>query len=285
MNRVKNNYRFNQCPLCTSEAIYCMGKITYLKPTKFSTIEIDLEFVPELWKCKQCLSAFVLNIIQEGIAKKLYTNGLAGDRWSMQKFNQNKMQNVVEYMEDAFNNKCRILDIGSNTGELLDFAKNFGCNTVGLEFSSSSREILINKGHEAYSSFGEIEGKFDFITAFDLVEHLYDVPNFLRTCHKKLSKNGKLVILTGNIRSLSALLAGPNWWYSKYPEHIVFPSIKYFSSHSGFNIEKIIQTFASKGYRHSFFQLAKGILSSIRRMKYNGLPSIGPDHSLIVLRK
>ena len=181
MNRVKNNYRFNQCPLCTSEAIYCMGKISYLKQTKFSTIEIDLEFVPELWKCKQCLSAFVLNIIQEGIAKKLYTNGLAGDRWSMQKFNQNKMQNVVEYMEDAFNNKCRILDIGSNTGELLDFAKNFGCNTVGLEFSSSSREILINKGHEAYSSFGEIEGKFDFITAFDLVEHLYDVPNFLKT--------------------------------------------------------------------------------------------------------
>ncbi len=64
---------------------------------------------------------------------------------------------------------------GCNTGELLDFAKGLGCQTSGLEYSGDSCEVIREKGHDAYQSFAEIDQQYEFITAFDLVEHLFDV--------------------------------------------------------------------------------------------------------------
>lgn len=280
-----NKFRRSNCPFCSSKELYLIGGIVYRKPVIFSTNEIELSDLPELWRCQQCLSCFVQNTVDADTAKMLYSTGQAGERWSTEAFDQNKMQNVIDSMAGIFKNKGSVLDVGCNTGELLDFAHAYGCKTSGLEFSSASRELLVNKGHSAYSTFEECPDEYDVITAFDLVEHLYDVPTFLKKCRERLAENGKLVILTGNIGSLSARLSGARWWYAQYPEHIVFPSKKYFSKYSGFQIEKWIPTYASKGYKFPIFQIIRGAVSSFLRMKYAGLPSFGSDHTLIVLKK
>ncbi|MFK8011406.1 MAG: class I SAM-dependent methyltransferase [Marinicellaceae bacterium] len=280
-----NKFRWDSCPLCRSRNLHFVGNIAYRKPVIFSTNEIELTHTPELWRCRHCLSCFVQNSLDENTAEILYSSGQAGDRWSTLAFDQNKMRNVINIMAQIFKNKGRVLDVGCNTGELLDFAHKFGCNTSGLEFSSTSRGLIVNKGHHAYSTFEECPGKYDVITAFDLVEHLYDVPEFLRICREKLTEKGRLVILTGNISSLSSMLAGSHWWYTQYPEHIVFPSKRYFSGYSGFQIEKWMPTYASPGYKYPVFQIFRGVVRSLIRMNYAGLPSFGPDHSLIVLKK
>ncbi|GAB1234057.1 hypothetical protein UT5_04510 [Ferrigenium sp. UT5] len=242
--------------------------------------------LPELWNCDVCLSGFVQHTVDEETAKMLYSTGQAGERWSTVPFEQNKTRNVIDTMSVIFRDKGNVLDVGCNTGELLDFAQSFGCRTWGVEYSAASRAILADKGHGAYSSFEDASGGYDVIAAFDLVEHLYDVPTFLKNCREKLAENGKLVILTGNIGSLSAQLARAHWWYAQYPEHIIFPSRKYFSEYSGMKIQKWVSTYASKGYQNPINKAVWGMLKGMLRGRiYTGLPSLGPDHVLVVLNK
>ena len=178
-----------------------------------------------------------------------------------------------------------VLDVGCNTGELLDFVKSKGCRTAGVEFSATSRSMLNSKQHQAYDSLDHVTERFDVITAFDLVEHLYDVPGFLKKCQSLLVDGGVVVILTGDKSSLSARICQSKWWYLTHPEHIVFPSRQYYVQHSGLHVEKWIPTYASKGYKKQPVAVFKGVLKRILKRNYTGLPSLGPDHVLIVLKK
>ena len=283
---VNNSIALDRCPLCKSSNITNEGKLDYQGSVIFSTIEIELEQVPELWKCQQCQSCFVQHTVDADTAKILYSTGQAGNRWSTVSFDQNKTQKVIECMGALMKSRGNVLDVGCNTGELLDFAHKLGCKTAGVEFSSASREMLASKGHKAYPTFEEAPGGYDLITAFDLIEHLHDVTAFFEGSKKKLTEKGRLAILTGNIDSISAAMSGKHWWYAQYPEHITFPSKKYFSEYSGLKIEKWIPTYSSKGYQNPIYKAGWGMLKGLLRGRpYTGLPSFGPDHVLLVLSK
>lgn len=284
--QVDNSFRWSSCPLCHSSSIHEMGRAHYVGEVQFSSQEINLSNHPEIWICDQCTSGFVQNIIAEDTSASLYSTSEAGERWSRVPFEQIKPSKVVSAMSLVFGGKGRVLDVGCNTGELLDLARKLGCSTSGLEYSITSREVILDKGHTAYQSFDEISEQFEVITAFDLVEHLYNVPAFLNNCHDKLACGGKLILLTGDIRSVSARFAGAHWWYAQYPEHIVFPSKKYFGNLPNFELSNWLPTYAASAYKYSIFKMLLSLVKqAVTGKKYNGLPSLGPDHALIVLNK
>jgi SAM-dependent methyltransferase len=283
---IKNHARHDVCPVCRSPEIAQVGALDCQGPTYYSSCVIQLSRIPELWRCAHCGSGFVQNIIDELKSRQLYSIGAAGERWSPQLFDQNKTRIVVSKLRLLFRPGIRLLDIGANTGELLDFAQQAGCYTAGLEYSDSSRSILRDKGHAPHVSFAEAGSGYDFITAFDLVEHLYDVPGFLQACHERLVDGGRLVILTGDIFAPSARLAAEHWWYAQYPEHIVFPSRTYLSNLPMFRMQYLYRTYASvRHQRRSFLGLAQMILKRIQGRCYSGWPSLGPDHILAILQK
>ena len=283
---VDNNLFWDSCPLCRSGEIYNCGTADYRGSVKFSTREIVLLRIPEIWLCQSCSSGFTQNIIPQALSKSLYSTSHSGDRWSSTPFEQRKTLEVIATMTDLLHNRDRVLDVGCNTGEFLDFAKNLGCQTWGLEYSQDSREVIKSKGHSAYLSFDEVAEQFEFITAFDLVEHLYDLPGFLDTCRDHLVAGGRLVMLTGDIQSQSATRAGSHWWYAQYPEHIVFPSRGFFEKHGGFKLEIWLPSYAATTYKYPAYKFfLSRIKSFLTRRLYNGLPPSSPDHALIVLTK
>lgn len=284
-NLILNNISHETCPLCRSDRINYIGMLNYSPNIYFSTNEISLEYKPELWICKNCESQFIQNTIPFEISMNLYSQGLSSKRWSQVPFVQDKSKEVIKLLREIFHKNNKVLDIGCNTGELLDFAKSNGCKTYGVEPSESSRKISEEKKHICFSSILDINETFDVITAFDLVEHLNDVPFFLDFCRSKLTKNGSLIIQTGDISSLSARLTESKWWYLQYPEHIIFPSKKFYKLFSGLNIRNWIPTYASVGYRKSILKIIAGFIFYKLVNKYNGLPSLGQDHVLIVLTK
>jgi SAM-dependent methyltransferase len=260
--------------------------LKYRGKVSFSTHDIELCNIPELWKCRECGSRFVQNIVAADTAKKLYSTGQAGDRWPSKTFEEEKTLELVRCITGIAERGGSVLDVGCNTGEFLDFALGYGSVTAGVEFSCASREELRRKGHCVYSALEDVPGKYDVITAFDVVEHLYDVPAFIGSCIEKLSEKGRLVFLTGNIDCVSAKLSGTQWWYAQFPEHVVFPSKRFFFNYSGLRVEEWLSCYPGKWadcpkYK-GFISMLNGLL---RRGAYTGLPSPFPDHVLIVLRK
>ena len=282
---INDNWR-STCPFCASQKIYYLGSISYSSPILYSTTSIVTSKVPELWACRHCQSRFTENAVTEQVAVELYSTGKSLERWQPVEFTQHQCSEVVEEMKRILHPNNFVIDVGCNTGEFLDFALLKGCKTGGVELSDDSRIILKNKGHKTFSELEAIEDcSVDVITAFDLVEHLYNPAKFLSACKSKLKPSGRLCILTGNPLCTGARLSSAKWWYVTYPEHIVFPSNKYFSRFAPLRLEKVIYTYAGKNYKHSLWEVFRAGLSGLRRRNYNAMPSIGPDHILVILQK
>jgi 2-polyprenyl-3-methyl-5-hydroxy-6-metoxy-1,4-benzoquinol methylase len=283
MQSIVNDLRHSSCPLCHSSKSVFVGLINYNQAIQFSSEAVKLEKTPELWKCHGCRSAFVQNVLSEDTARQLYSQGDSTSRWSAVVFEEDKPKEIVVELSRLLTNGKQHLDVGCGAGNLLDFSKARGCLTTGLDYSSATRDCVERKGHAWFPSFKSLEVRdFDVITAFDLIEHLYDVRAFIQECCDRLRAGGRLVILTGNIDSLSARIARQHWWYAAYPEHIVFPSVHFFEA---YRLERLIPTYAAKAYQSTLIRKLRGVAAGIvRRGCYSGQPALGPDHMLITLR-
>lgn len=263
------------------------GVIRYPDPVPFASHLLELTRSPELWRCEKCRSAYVENTIHPQEALALYISGDSAGRWEATAFETDKTNRLVDFVAGAVKRGSVVLDFGCNDGVLLDFLSNQGCKTYGVEASATARAIASAKGHTVVGTLEEIteQQSFSTIFAMDVVEHLYDVSGFLAQVRKHLAPGGRLVLLTGNINSITARMARNKWWYIRYPEHVRFPSLKWLNRYSGFRVEKAASVHASKGYVHPLTRA--GLMSGLRRWwekEYDGMPVIWPDHYVVSLK-
>ncbi|MDD2656650.1 MAG: class I SAM-dependent methyltransferase [Patescibacteria group bacterium] len=291
---INNLKRFDNCPLCNSSLIYKVGSLPLVKPTLYSSSEISLKRGYEYWRCRGCWSGFSQNIVSEIDSKRLYTY-TKNSKWQSKEFELNKTKELVNEVNKYLLLGSKVLDIGSNTGELLDYCKKKGLDTFGVEYSEFGKKVSKDKGHTIYESLERIEKnkKFDLVFAFDLVEHLYDINIFFYKVKNILKDGGKLIILTGNPNCMSSKLSKNKWWYLCYPEHVIFPSKNFFSGIENFKLISCKKTYNSIGYEEMFifYSSVKVIYKFVRFIrdlflnKYNGLLSVDKDHHLIILQK
>jgi SAM-dependent methyltransferase len=284
---VENNYRVTSCPFCNSSSIKKTGDLNYAGKVEFSTHIIDLKFIPEIWKCGDCGSSFTQNAIKPDVAEDLYATGEGSKRWSAVNFSDDKTKVVRDCLDKYISKKnISVLDVGCNTGEFLDYAKEAGAKTYGLELCQQSCDIVNGKGHIAYRTGEEIIGKFNLVTGFDVFEHLYDPNGFLSFIHGILNEDGIFILLTGNPHSLPAGWSKENWWYFNYPEHVIFPAPAFFEKVKGFKVLGNVDVFASISHEGSGLILSiKNFFGRIFNSGYSGRPATIPDHQLVVLQK
>jgi len=89
---------------------------------------------------------------------------------------------------------AEILDIGAGIGSFAEILRSKGYNISCLEPDATHAEILQQQGFKVYTSMMEIETQFDFMYAFNVLEHIEDDTQALSAWATKLKENCKLLI-------------------------------------------------------------------------------------------
>jgi SAM-dependent methyltransferase len=289
MHFVENNLWHTQCPACASQFIRELGKHSLKKKELYSSSAIVQSQRPEIWTCLNCKSMFKQNSVNEADSVMLYSRGNAISRWSSaaaktrNTFLSKKTAAMQKCLKDILLKSQNVLDIGCNDGLFLDDARRFGLKTAGVEYSCEARSLCSAKEHIVFSSLDEVNSSYDLITAFDLVEHLYDISSFLTKCKDLLAPGGRIVVITGDPECLMARAARQNWWYTSFPEHVVFPSLRYFSMIDELVLEDNLSVRHSRQGFEFPIRLVRALMGICYNRKFNGLSGLWPDHNIVVL--
>jgi SAM-dependent methyltransferase len=89
---------------------------------------------------------------------------------------------------------AELLDIGAGIGLYAEMLRNKGYNISCLEPDLTQAKILQQKGFKVYTSMLEIEKQFDFMYAFNVLEHIENDTKELAVWRTKLKKDCKLLI-------------------------------------------------------------------------------------------
>jgi len=92
----------------------------------------------------------------------------------------------------------RILDFGCGGGGFLLGIRDSCSLCAGLEKDRYFRDILKKKGITMFSDIEQVEGKFDVITMFHVLEHLKDPKDMLKKLSKHLTDDGSMIIEVPN---------------------------------------------------------------------------------------
>ena len=148
-------------------------------------------------------------VLQNGYARLL---GCAGERERLETF----------FLDE--DPPRRVLDVGCGNGARLQRLAAMGWHAEGQEVDPAAAGAAKALGLDVHvgsldSSYFS-ERRYDAIVSNHVIEHLHDPGSMVRRCRELLEENGKLVIITPNVRSLGSRLFGNDWRGLEPPRHI-----------------------------------------------------------------
>lgn len=120
--------------------------------------------------------------------------------------------------------KAMVLDVGCGGGLLLHYLQRRGHRVTGLDYSIDAAAIAWRtNGVPAFCGMLTqpplADESFDAVTMFHVLEHLYDPAGYLRTAHRLLRPDGRLVIQVPNASCWQFILLGEHWNGLDIPRH------------------------------------------------------------------
>ncbi|MBI1857524.1 MAG: class I SAM-dependent methyltransferase [Candidatus Melainabacteria bacterium] len=118
-----------------------------------------------------------------------------------------------------------ILEIGFGNGELLRGLKRLGYkNLYGLDFvEGKNSDLLISENIKVKYTNAEsgipFEKSFDLIMMNNVIEHFTSPFKVLKNCKEKLTKGGKVILLTPNSNAFEFMIFGKYWAGFHAPRH------------------------------------------------------------------
>ena len=172
--------------------------------------------------CKECTHVFVENSIKEEKLLELYADSLSDelDRKTQEsKFFQIYWYSIyskyLEYAAECGIESGKILDVGAGSGSFLKSINSNSFELFATEFSDSSAENLKNIVDEKNYyhqikiediDFGGI--KFDLITMWGVLEHIYNPKSVLKKIANILTVKGLFIALVPNFSSRAIKILG-----------------------------------------------------------------------------
>ncbi len=119
-----------------------------------------------------------------------------------------------------------LLDLGAGTGSFAKYCKDQGWVVKGVEPDEQARVKASDKGVDLVESYQQLKSKFDVITMWHVLEHVYDLNEQLRWIQQHLSDNGKLILAVPNFECYDAHYYKSFWAAYDVPRHLSHFSVK-----------------------------------------------------------
>lgn len=113
-----------------------------------------------------------------------------------------------------------ILDVGAGTADFLSLCKKRGWSIEGVEVNESARNLAAGKDIKLLTDIDEVNGTFDVITLWHVLEHIPDLTEITKKLEALLKPNGVLVVAVPNYRSFDAIYYKEFWAAYDVPRHI-----------------------------------------------------------------
>jgi len=227
----------------------CKGKTSFLYEKKLEGSAFSI------FRCADCGLGFVNPIptneeLQSFYEKNYYNSNSAWGYHTPYEELESGLKKIYKKLLSKCGHRLstysvkRVLDVGCAYGYFLDVAKEELQPevTVGLDVTSESASVVLEKGHFFVSGLFEDSDlpfkQFDLIFMGDVFEHLRNPEAAAKKLSDMLSSNGLLILTTVNFKSWLARFLGSKWRLMTPPEHLFFwtpQSIKLLFGKYGFN--------------------------------------------------
>lgn len=125
---------------------------------------------------------------------------------SLTDFQYMQYKNQLDKLGVPYKN-LNALEIGYGNGGFLKFLLKNNCNVEGIEIQEPLLDAAKIFGIPTKNSIDDIEGSFDLIVAFDVLEHLTinELQHFFEKCKLLLKKDGSMLFRFPNAESFAGL--------------------------------------------------------------------------------
>lgn len=213
---------------------------------------------------------------KEGIVNKLY-------HWVRNFTLQQKINWIRSYK-----NSNTLLDIGCGNGHFLQACQSAGWDVRGMELDpqTAAKATVLTKAKIA-GKLSEIEAqeKFQIISLWHVLEHVYELDEYFTFFKKHLNENGKLLIAVPNPKSHDAEKFKSHWAAYDVPRHIHHftpKTIQFLASKYGFKLVKtrgllfdsfyisILSNEYQSGKKKLLASFITGAFSNLKAFIFNG---------------
>lgn len=222
--------RLARCPACGSGRLidYRRGTFSADRLTA-DEIKITDKGYGRLWDlglCLDCRHVFanpcptpaLMNALYASVEDPLYDAEAAG--------RGRNFHRILDVLERLAGGPGPLFDVGAATGILLDLARARGWTTDGIEPSAWAVRFAKDK-YGLDIRRGDVEsavlpaGAYRAVTMVDVIEHTPRPGEAVRRAYEILAPDGLLCVVTPDVGSAAARLAGRRWWHFR-PGHLSY---------------------------------------------------------------
>ena len=239
--------RPDRCPACAGprRRPFRKGNFDYARLDKDQIKITDSEYgkIWDLSRCEDCGHIFADPAPRPEFIFDLYRQ-VEDQAYDVE--SEGRSQNfrgILKTLDALQPERGTLFDVGAATGILLEAARGRGWTPNGIEASDwaaecarRTRNLPLRQG-----SFEEADvepGSCRVVTMVDFIEHTPRPKDAVKKAGEILAPGGVLCIVTPDIHSLAARLAGPRWWHLR-PGHLAYfskKSLKALLGAAGFTI-------------------------------------------------